>query len=112
MMRILKTFLFFITMVISLILLPTDLHSQQLDTKGYIQEIKQETIVLASNNILGGEVSSYQEENSSNFKGGSPYTLTFESNQNLFNKNKALLNGYFVHNLSANKLKVQCIRAP
>ena len=112
MKRILKTLMFFITLVISLLVLPISFDSQQLETNGYIQEVKQETIVLVSNNILGGEISSYQEENSSNYLGNSPFTIAFESKKSLFNKNITQLDGCFIHNLSTNLKKIQPIRAP
>lgn len=88
------------------------LHSQPIDTIDYIQNVKTETVVLVSNNILCGEISSYQEENSSNYLNNSPVILSFISDNTLLEKTKSHLNGRFIHNLSTNKQKVNQIRAP
>ena len=79
---------------------------------GSIQQIEQENVVLVANNFIGGEVVSSEEENSSNYFTLYPLVISFANNDNFFIKNKTQLNGYFIHNLSTNKQKVQQIRAP
>lgn len=112
MKRLLSIITLFFALAFSFMLESCALHSQPIDTIGYIQNVKTETVVLVSNNILGGEISSYQEENSSNYLGNSPVILSFISDNTLLDKTKSHLNGCFIHNLSTNKEKVNQIRAP
>ena len=107
-----KLLMIIFSLAIALLLGPSTLQTQAIDTTGYIQNIKNETVVLVSNNILNGEISSYQEENSHNYTGNSPLVLTIDSNKNLYTKNITHLNGCFIHNLSTDNQKVQQIRAP
>ena len=101
----------FFALAMSLLLEPQTLQAQPVDAVGYIQNVKTETVVLVSNNILSGEISSYQEENPQNYLGSSPLVINLENNQFLYNKNKTQLIGCFIHNLSTNNQKVQQIRA-
>lgn len=96
----------------TLLLEPSILQAQPIDDVGYIQNVKQETVVLASNTLQGGEIYSNQEENFSNYYGTTPCVVFNYSKNNLFNKNITHLNGCFIHNLSTNNQKVHPIRAP
>ena len=112
MKRIFNIVLVFIALALSLLLEPSTLQPQPIDSIGYIQNTRSESIVLASNNLLGGEIYSNQEEESPSLSGGTPFFVSFETKNDSFNKNKTQLNGCFIHNLSANKQKAQQIRAP
>ena len=112
MKRIFKFFILFFALAMTLLLEPNALQTESVDSIGYIQNVKSETVVLASNSILGGEIYSNQEEESPNFSGDSPFLVSFVSKKADFNKNKTQLNGCFIHNLSTNNQKVHQIRAP
>ena len=91
MKRIFKITMIFFALAMSLLLEPQALQAQPVDTVGYIQNVKTETVVLVSNNILNGEISSYQEENSQNYLGSSPLVINLENNQFLYKFTKMLL---------------------
>ena len=112
MKRIFKIIIIFFTLATFLLLGSQTLQAQPVDTTGYIQNVKRETVALVSNNILNGEISSYQEENTQNYSGNSPLIHTLNTNKGLYTKNKTHINGSFIHNLSTDKQKVQQIRAP
>lgn len=99
-------------MVVAIFAQPSSLHAQEIDMTGYIKNIDTETVVLVSNNILGGEICSYQEESPSSSCGSEPLVLTFSSDKNLLSDNKARLYGLSIHNLSTNLKDIQKIRAP
>lgn len=107
-----KFLLIIISLVTALLLDSPTLQAQPIDTLGYIQNIKTETVVLVSNNILNGEISSIQEENNNIFSGSTPLIITEHYSSDIFKKNKSQLNECFIHNLSADKQKVHQIRAP
>ena len=107
-----KFILIIFSLAVTLLLDPSALQAQPVNITGSISNIKTETVVLVSNNMLNGEISSYQEENTQNYSGNSPLILTFNTNKSLYTKNKTQLNGCFIHNLSTDKQKVQQIRAP
>ena len=100
------------TLAISLLLGPSEIENQTLNSTGNIQNIKTETVVLVSNNLLNGEISSSEEKNNQNYSGSSLSILAYKTNNNLFNKDKTLSNGDFIHNISTSKQKVHQIRAP
>ena len=102
----------FFALALSLVLGPNSLQTQPTETIGYIQNIKSETVVLASNNLLGGEIYSNQEEESPNYSGNPPFLISFVSKKSDFDKNKTHSDGSFIHNLSTDKQKVHQIRAP
>ena len=112
MKRLLHIAMLFLALALSLLIEPNSLHSQHVDAVDYIQNVKQETVVLASNSLLGGEIYSNQEEETPNYSGNSPFGVIYVSNKTVLNKNKSQLNGSFVHNLSTNNQKVHQIRAP
>ena len=112
MKRIFNLVMIFFALAISFLLESNALQSQTIDTISYLQNTKSETVVLASNSILGSEIYSNQEEEAPNFSGGSPFLVSFASKKADFNKNKTQLNGCFIHNLSTSNQKVQQIRAP
>ena len=112
MKRIFNIIIIIFTLAISLLLEPNALQTQPLDSTGYIQNIKNETVVLVANNVLGGEITSYQEKSDQNFSSSTPLALNYQVNQDLLNKNIAQSNGCFIHNLSTSKQKVHPIRAP
>ena len=86
--------------------------AQPVDITGSIQNIKNETVVLVSNNILGGEILSSQEEGFDDFLSSSTLAINNDLNKNLFVNNYFIINGRFIHNLSTNNQKVHQIRAP
>ena len=112
MKRLFNIFILFFALALSLLLEPSALQTQSIDTISYLQNTKSETVVLASNSILDGEIYSNQEEEYPNFSGGSPFLVSYVSKKADFNKNKTHLYGSFIHNLSTNKQKVHQIRAP
>ena len=112
MKRIFNLVMIFFALATTLLLGPDALQTQSIDTISYLQNTKSETVVLASNSILDGEIYSNQEEESPNFSGGSPFLVSYVSKKADYNKNKTQLYGSFIHNLSTNNQKVQQIRAP
>lgn len=96
----------------SLLTNPSALHAQTIDTTGYIKNIDSESVVLVSNNILGGEICSSQEEISFSFSGTEPLLLVFSTNKGLLTKNSTRLYGESIHNLSTNLKNHKKIRAP
>ena len=112
MKRIFNIAVIFFTLAISFLLESNTLQTQHIGSTGYIQNIKNETVVLVANNVLRGEITSYQEKSDQNFSSSTPLALTYQINQDLLNKNITQLNGCFIHNLSTNKQKVHPIRAP
>ena len=57
-----KILIIIFSLVLSFWVEPSALQAQPVDTLGYIKNIETETVVFVSNNILNGEISSYQEE--------------------------------------------------
>ena len=112
MKRLFNIVMMFIALALSLLIEPNAIQAQPIDSIGYIQNVKQETVVLASNSLLGGEIYSNQEEENQNFSGNSPLLVSYVSKKEFFSKNKTHLYGCFIHNLSTDKQKVQQIRAP
>ena len=104
-------FYMFLLMTISLLSMPQTLSSQSVDLIGSIQTPQAETVVLVSNNILGGEVFSNSNEETTNYVGSVLATSFLLQGCGLYN-NKFLLKESFIHNLSTNKQKVHQIRAP
>ena len=102
----------FFALAISFLLEPNALHNQPVDTISYLQNTNSETVVLASNSILDGEIYSNQEEELPSFSGCSPFLVSYVSKKADFNKNKTHLYGSFIHNLSTNNKKIHQIRAP
>lgn len=112
MKKLLYMIMIFIALTIFSLLRSTDLEVQAVNSINYIRNIQKERVVLVSNNIFNGEISSYQEKNNQDFSNSTPLTLSYLSTDNLKNQNSTFLKGYFIHNLSTNKLKVHQIRAP
>ena len=112
MKRLFKIFLFFFALALTLLLEPSSLQNSNIDITGSIQKVKNETVVLVSNNMLGGEITSYQEKNDTNFSNSTSLVINYQNFDNLLSKNQAQLNGCFIHNLSTDKEKVHQIRAP
>ena len=112
MKKLLYMIMIFIALTIFSLLRSTDLEVQAVNSIDYIRNIPKETVVLVSNNIFNGEISSYQEKNNQDFSNSTPLTLSYLSTDNLKNQNSTFLKGYFIHNLSTNKLEVHQIRAP
>ena len=81
MRRIFNIFIIFIALTISLLLEPNSFQNQSIDSLSYIQNIREETVTLVSDNILNGEISSIQEENNQNYSTSSPSLLTIQSNK-------------------------------
>lgn len=111
-----KSFFKFLTVIfvlaMSLLTRPSALHAQTIDTIDYIKNIETETVVLVSNNLLGGEIYSHQEENNTNSCGTEPLVLTFLSHKNLLTDSNSRLSEKSIHNLSTNLKDIQQIRAP
>lgn len=117
MKKIFNLALFFIavafTLVFSLFSEGNSVHAQQpIKTVDSIQSIQRETVVLISNNILKGEISSRQKENNNSFTGTYPVLLTY--NPVIVSPYKTTLqfNGEYNPNISNNEEKTQKIRAP
>ena len=111
MKRILNLLFIFFALALSFVLVPNSFHNQPIESIGYIQNVKSETVVLASNNLLGSEIYSQQDEAPS-ISGCSPCLISYVSKKGILDKNKALLKGSFIHNLSTDNQKVHPIRAP
>ena len=101
-----------LTLTLSLVLGDCSANSQPIVPVASIQNVKKETVVLISNNIFNGEISSYQKKNEQSFSGLTPVILSHHSRNICVAKNKTQINEYFVNNLSINKQKVYPIRAP
>ena len=107
-----KLLFIILMMVVSFTVNPSELYSNNVQPLGYIQTIPNETVEIVSNNILNSEIYSNNEENNQNFSTNSTHLISFNQKDNILLKNKTHFNGSFIHNLSANKQKVQQIRAP
>ena len=107
-----KLLMIIFVMTISFFNEPSALYAQTVDIDGSIKNIKTETITLVSNNLLGGEVFSSEEENTTNYIGSSTFTAYSTVNNNLSTQNLFYLDESFIHNLSTNTKKVHQIRAP
>lgn len=102
----------FFTLALSLLLGSDTLHNQSFESINYFQNIEKESVVLVSNNLFNGEISSYQQKKEQNYSGSTPVILLSQTIDSLFNKNKSHLIGCFIHNLSANNQEIHPIRAP
>ena len=111
MKRLFNILMLFFALALSLMLSTNELSAQAIKTIDYIQNTKSETLVLVSNNLLGGEIYSNQEE-TSNFIGNCHFLNSSTSKRTSFNKNQTHINGSFIHNLSTDKTKIHQIRAP
>ena len=107
-----KILFIFFTMVLTFWVQPSDFQLKEIQTEASIQAVANEELALVSNNLYGGEIYSYQEENNQNVFGNSPLVLSFNFENNNFLKNNTRIYGSFIHNLSTNNQKVQQIRAP
>jgi len=87
-------------------------HSDFIETTGYIKSVKNETVVLASNNGLTGEITSRNNKNNHIYTNSSPLISASQSENNLFKNEQAQISGCFGYNLSIDKQKVHQIRAP
>ena len=104
-------FIFFM-MFISLSLNSSDFSNKEIQIIPTIQATTKENVVLVSNNLMNGEIYSYQEENNQNSSGNSHHLVSLNLNNKEFIKNKTQFNGCFIHNLSTNLKEVHQIRAP
>lgn len=109
--------LFYIVMLFFALAVPSLLEQDcfqihALESLGYIQNVKSETVVLVSNNILNGEIASSQLKKDQTFSGSTPLVLNYHTDDRFYQKNKTQFNGCFIHNLSTNYQKVHQIRAP
>ena len=84
MKRLFNIVMMFIALALSLLIEPNAIQAQPIDSIGYIQNVKQETVVLASNSLLGGEIYSNQEEENQNFSGNSPLLVSYISKKEFF----------------------------
>lgn len=107
-----KLFFIFFALFLSFMIEPQAFLVQDVQSVNYIQNVKAETTVLVSNNFLGGDIYSYQEDSSQNFLGSTPAIAHLVEKNDYLIKNKAQLLGCFIHTLSTNLKEVQQIRAP
>ena len=112
MKSIFKFLIVFLTLAFSILLETPALQQQELSLQEYIASPAKESVVLVSNNIGQGEIRSAQEESQYNFGEIPPTIVTYIQPETFLNKNKSLLKGCFIHNLSTNNQKVHQIRAP
>ena len=117
MKKIFNLALFFIavafTLVFSLFSEGNSVHAQQpIKTVDSIQSIQRETVVLISNNILKGEISSRQKENNNSFTGAIPLSIAYNPVNNLSNKRTLQFYGEYINNPSNNAKSPHTIRAP
>lgn len=102
----------FLFMVLTFCVEPHLMSQQENVTTNYIQNISYENVELISNNIVETEIYSGQEGDNTPYFGNSPQLVSFVHDDDCYLKNKAQLNGRFIHNLSTNLKEVQQIRAP
>ena len=102
----------FFTLALTLLLGANEIQAQTIESTGYVQNIKHESVVLISDNLLNGEISSLEQKKEQSSSSSTPMILALDTVNNIFNKNKTLLNGKFIHNLSTDNSKVHPIRAP
>lgn len=100
------------TLALTLLLGANEIQAQTFESTGYVQNIKHESVVLISDNLLNGEISSLEKKKEQSSSSSTPMILALDTINNIFDKNKTLLNGKFIHNLSTNNSKVHPIRAP
>ena len=102
----------FFTLALTLLLGANEIQAQTFESTGYVQNIKHESVVLISDNLLNGEISSLEKKKEQSSSSSTPMILALDTINNIFDKNKTLLNGKFIHNLSTDNSKVHPIRAP
>ena len=102
----------FFTLALTLLLGANEIQAQTFESTGYVQNIKHESVVLISDNLLNGEISSLEKKKEQSSSSSTPMILALDTVNNIFDKNKTLLNGKFIHNLSTDNSKVHPIRAP
>ncbi len=107
-----KVIIIVFMLAMSLFTKPSALHAQPIDLTGYVKNVEAETVVLVSNNILGGEICASQEENNTNSCGAEPLILQFLSRKGLLADSNSRLYEKSIHNLSTNLKDIQQIRAP
>jgi len=115
--RILKLILLFIAVVLTFVFSPYTKSAAVCIQKSIfsldsIQNIKKPSVVLISNNILKGDISSQPKENNFNFTGIQPHLTNYKSFSNSSNNTILHFNGEFFHNLSNKYEKIHKIRAP
>lgn len=108
----LKLALLFLAFMATMFIEPTFAIPENTQTNNYIQSTQTETVELVANNILNGEISSWQENDSPNCLGSTHELLANSFKKNIFTKNNPLLRGRFIHNLSTNIKEIHQIRAP
>ena len=112
MKKLLNIVILFFALTLSLLIEHGVIQQQPIETINYFQATKKETVTLVSNNLFNGEINSYQQKSDHNSVGSTPLILSYHPFNNDFNKNKTLLNGCFIHNLSTDNRKIHPIRAP
>lgn len=112
MKRLFGIIIVFLALAISLLFGSNDQTPQSVHTVDYIQKVATEDVVLISRNIQNSEISTYQQKDNSDFSNSMPFALSYQSEDDLYNKTKTQSNGYSIHNISTNKQKTRQIRAP
>ena len=112
MKRLFYIVILFFALTLSLLVEQRGVQAQPIYSGGSIQNVKKETVILVSNNILNGEITSYQQKKNTNFSGITNLLANYLPVNNLFDHNKPILDGCFIHNYSTNKEKTHQIRAP
>lgn len=102
----------FFTLAFSLLIESSALQTQPIDFINSIKNTEKEELVLISNNLFAGEITSRNTRNNQIFFGSSPLLLSHQTSNNLFGKDKSKLNGYLIYNLKTEKQKIHQIRAP
>ena len=117
MKKILNIVMFFFilafTLVMSLLSEPSVAHDQQpIRSADYITGAKSETVVLISNNIRSGQITSRQKDNNNCCSFTTPLFVSFNPADDLFNKETINFNKKDNNYLSNNEQRVNKIRAP
>ena len=107
-----KFVLIFFALAFTLLLDSSALQAQPISSSAFISSPQKESVVLVSNNLWQGEIRSAQDETQENFIGAISAIVAEIQPEIFFIKNKTLLKGCFIHNLSTDKQKVHQIRAP
>ena len=106
-------FILAFTLVFSLLSEPSAVYAQQpIKSNDYIIGTQSETVVLISNNINNGKLSSRQKDNNDGCSFTTPFFMTLNNNNDLLNKETIKFNKDDNNYLSNNEQKAHKIRAP
>ena len=109
------TFFFILafTLVFSVLSEPSTVHAQQpIKSNDYIVGAQNEIVTLIANNNRSGQITTRQKDGNNGCSFTTPLFITFNNNNDLFNKETISFIGKDKNYISNNEQKIHKIRAP